>query len=172
MPFKNCATPSGAKPASAPRSAVAKRKHLPARKRGPAKKSASPSSATHRPKKARRHTAALSTLKSRQLAVERAKLQVWRHLHEINGAIIKLAESGSYLAARSLFDFAGVYTLPPLEEETASSVLLPVSPATAAALPAGPPEMAPPPVNKIEAFLQTLGLDPLSDEEPEPDMAA
>ncbi len=49
--------------------------------------------------------------------MERAKLQVWRHLQEINGAVIKLAESGSYLAARTLFEFAGVYSLPPLEDE-------------------------------------------------------
>ena len=173
MPLKTCTTSSGRKPASAPapRSTVPKGKHL--ANKGPAKKNARPPAATSARKKARRHSAAFSTLKSRQQAVERAKLQIWRHLQEINGAVIKLAESGSYLAARTLFDFAGVYSLPPLEEEIPSTGPPSVSPATAAA-PPEPPEKTPPPppVNKIEAFLQTLGLDPLSDEEPEPDMAA
>ena len=108
-------------------------------------------------------------MKSRQQAVERAKVQIWRHLEEINGAIIKLAESGSYLAAKTLFDFAGLYTLPPLEEEAAPSAL-PAALAAAQVAPSPSPE--PPPVNRVEAFLKTLGLDPLSDEEPEPDVAA
>ena len=172
MPLKNCATPFGRKPAPAPRSVAAKGKHPAANKSVSAKKAAKPRPAASARKKARRHTAAFSTLKSRQQAVERAKLQVWRHLQEINGAVIKLAESGSYLAARTLFEFAGVYSLPPLEEELASSAFPPTSPATATAAPEPPERTPPPPVNKIEAFLQTLGLDPLSDEEPEPDMAA
>ena len=95
-------------------------------------------------------------------------MQIWRHLEEINSAIIKLAESGSYLAAKTLFDFAGLYTLPPLEEEAAPSAL----PAALAAGGAPSPSPEPPPVNRVEAFLKTLGLDPLSDEEPEPDVAA
>jgi hypothetical protein len=102
-------------------------------------------------------------LKSRQQAVERAKVQIWRHLQEINSAIIKLAESGSYLAAKTLFDFAGLYTLP-LEEETAPNAL-PAAPDAGGA-------PSPPPVNRVEAFLKTMGLDPLSDDEPEPDVAA
>jgi hypothetical protein len=170
MPSKNCATPSAKKLASAPRGAVSKGKLPAVKKSTPAKKSAKPPALAREPKKARRHSAAFSTVKSRQQAVERAKLQVWRHLHEINGAIIKLAESGSYLAARTLFDFAGVYTIPPLAEESAPSGL-PAMPSAMAA-PSEPPEKSAPPVNQIEAFLQTLGLDPLSDEEPEPDMAA
>ena len=109
-------------------------------------------------------------MKSRQQAVERAKVQIWRHLEEIKGAVIKLAESGSYLAARTLFDFAGVYTLLPLEEESAPSPLAAAPAAAAQAAPSPSPE--PPPVNRVEAFLKTLGLDPLSEEEPEPDVAA
>jgi hypothetical protein len=120
-----------------------------------------PRGASHAGKKVRRHTAAFSTLKSRQQAVDRAKLQVWRHLEEINGAVIKLAESGSYLAARTLFEFAGVYSLPPVEEESALN-------GVAAAV--GVAE-APSP-NRVEAFMRTLGLDPLSEDEPEPDVAA
>ncbi len=95
-------------------------------------------------------------------------MQIWRHLQEINSAIIKLAESGSYLAAKTLFDFAGLYTLP-LEEETAPNAL-PAAPAAAAGAPSTSP--GPPPVNRVEAFLKTMGLDPLSDDEPEPDVAA
>ena len=158
MSVKNSAAPSGKKPAGA-RSAVSASKRLAVKKNGKA------ATSTKAAKKTRRHPAAFSTLKSRQQAVERAKLQIWRHLQEINGAIIKLAESGSYLAAKTLFDFAGLYTLP-LEEESG----LPAAPAAAQAPPSQSPE--PPPVNRVEAFLKTLGLDPLSDEEPEPDVAA
>jgi hypothetical protein len=167
MPLKSSATASGKRPVPAPRSAVSRSKHLAnKKKRAPAKKSVKVPASPRSSHKARRHTAAFSTLKSRQLAVQRAKLQIWRHLQEINGAVIKLAESGSYLAARTLFDFAGVYTLPPLEEETAP-VSLPSAPAVTEAAPPALPEK-PPPVNKIEAFLQTLGLDSLSDDDPEP----
>ena len=160
MLLKNSAAPCSKKPAAGPRSAVSESKRPAAKKNG--KAATSPKTA----KKARRHAAAFTTLKSRQQAVERAQLQIWRHLEEINGAIIKLAESGSYLAAKTLFDFAGLYTLPPLEEESA----VPGAPRAAQVAPSQSPE--PPPVNRVEQFLKTLGLDPLSDEEPEPDMAA
>jgi hypothetical protein len=169
MSVKNSAGPSVKKKAPAPRSAVSASKRLAVKKNGKA------GTSTKAAKKARRHTAAFSTLKSRQQAVERAKLQIWRYLQEINGAIIKLAESGSYLAAKTLFDFAGMYTLPP-EEETAASALpaalstLPAVLSAAQAAPSHSPE--PPPVNRVEAFLKTLRLDSLSDEEPEPDVAA
>jgi hypothetical protein len=116
MSVKNNAARPVKKPAPAPRSVVS------ASKRPAVKKNGKAATSTKAAKRARRHTAAFSTLKSRQQAVERAKLQIWRHLQEINGAIIKLAESGSYLAAKTLFDFAGLYTLP-LEEETAASAL-------------------------------------------------
>ncbi|MFI5116807.1 MAG: hypothetical protein ACHP8B_08920 [Terriglobales bacterium] len=168
MPLKNSPAPSGKKPAPAPRSAVSNSKRQAVKKSGAAKKKRKPAASSNAAKKARRHTAAFSTLKSRQQAVERAKLQIWRHLQEINGAIIKLAESGSYLAAKTLFDFAGLYTLP-LEEETAPNAL-PAAPATAGGAPSLLPE--PPPVNRVEAFLKTMGLDPLSDEEPGPYAAA
>ena len=168
MPLKNSTVPSGKMSAPAPRSAVSSSKRLAAKKGGAAKKNRKPPASTNAAKKAHRHAAAFSTIKSRQQAVERAKLQIWRHLEEINGAIIKLAESGSYLAAKTLFDFAGLYTLPPVEEE-APSIALPAAPAAGTA-PSPSPE--PPPVNRVEAFLKTLGLDPLSDEEPEPDVAA
>src|ERR1017187_4571061 len=163
MPLKNSASPSSKKPAPGPRSAVSNSKRLGVKKIGAAKKNRKAPASSNAAKKARRHTAAFSTLKSRQQAVERAKLQIWRHLQEINSAIIKLAESGSYLAAKTLFDFAGLYTLP-LEEETASNAL-PAAPDAG-----GTP--SPPPVNRVEAFLKTMGLDPLSDDEPEPDVAA
>ncbi len=166
MPHKTFATSSAGKPSLAPRSATKIKRACP-KKRAAQKKGTGRASLANRPKKVRRHPAAFSSLKSRQQAVERAKMQVWRHLQEINGAIIKLAESGSYLAARTLFDFAGVYSLPPLEDEAAT-------PALPAALPANE-TAAPQPaqtVNRVEAFLQSLGLDPLSEEEPEPDVAA
>ena len=162
MPVKNSAVASGKMSRPAPRSAMSNSKHL-AVKKSAAKKNVK--GAGRPAKKARRHSTAFSTLSSRQQAVERAKLQVWRHLEEINGAVIKLAESGSYLAARTLFDFAGVYTLPPLEQETVAS-------AVAAAPSAAAPSPGAPPSNRVEAFMKTLGLEELADDEPEPDVAA
>jgi hypothetical protein len=162
MSVKNNAARPVKKPAAAARSVVSASKRLAVKKNGKV------AASTKAAKKARRHTAAFTTLKSRQQAVERAKLQIWRHLEEINGAIIRLAESGSYLAAKTLFDFAGLYTLP-VEEETAASAL-PVVLSAAQAAPSQSPE--PPPVNRVEAFLKTLRLDSSSDEEPGPDVAA
>jgi hypothetical protein len=170
MPLKTSAPPFGKKPVAIPRSAVSNRKRPSAKPSSSGKNNDSSSSSKRAPKKSR-HSGACATLKARQQAVERAKLQIWRHLPEINCAIIRLAESGSYLAARALFDFAGVYTLPPLEENT-SAAGLPAAPPAVDATPADSPEKSAPPLNKFEAFLQTLGLDPLSDEEPEPDVAA
>ena len=158
MPVKNSAVASKmSRPGP-----VSSSKHL-AVKKSAAKKIAK--GAGRPAKKARRHSTAFSTLSSRQQAVERAKLQVWRHLEEINGAVIKLAESGSYLAARTLFDFAGVYTLPPLEQEAVASAVA-AAPSAAAASPQAPPS------NRVEAFMKTLGLEELADDEPEPDVAA
>jgi hypothetical protein len=167
MSLKNSAAPAS-KTAPGPRSAVSNSKRLGVKKSGAARKNRKAPASSNAAKKAHRHTAAFSTLKSRQQAVERAKVQIWRHLQEINSAIIKLAESGSYLAAKTLFDFAGLYTLP-LEEEAASSTLV-AAPAAGGGAPS--PLPGPPPVNRVEAFLKTMGLDPLSEDEPEPDVAA
>ncbi len=167
MPLKTSATTSARKSTPGAHSAASKSKHS-APKNSISPKKKSPVSRKML-KKSKRHTGAFTTLKARQQAVERAKLQIWRHLQDINGAVIRLAESGSYLAARTLFEFAGVYTLPPLEEE-AAACLPAAAPATEAT--SQPPEKTAPPLNKIEAFLQTLGLDASSDDEPEPDAAA
>lgn len=167
MPLKPSVTQSPKKPAPAARSAGVKTKTV--HKGGSKTSRPKPRASASASKKPKRHPAAFSSLKARQQAVERAKLQVWRHLQEINGAVIKLAESGSYLAARTLFEFAGVYSLPPLEETAPSA--LPPAPVTEPASPLAMEKPAPT-VNRVEAFLQSLGLDPLSDEEPEPDVAA
>ncbi len=172
MPLKTSVPPSGKRPVAVPRSAVANRKRPSAKPSRLRKKKASPLSSKSALKKARHHGGAFANLKARQQAVERAKLQIWRHLPDINAAIIRLAESGSYLAARALFDFAGIYAVPPLEENATAPGLPSAAPLLDGAGPAESPEKPAPPVNRIEAFLQTLGLDPLSDEEPEPDVAA
>ncbi len=171
MPLKTSAIPSGKKTASAMHGVISKPKHPTGKKSVPPKRNGKPPAPRKAVKKARRHPGAFSTLRARQQAVERAKLQIWRHLQEINGAVIRLAESGSYLAARTLFEFAGVYSLPPLEEDAATTCPPAAPPATEGA-PSKPLEKTAPAVNKIEAFLQTLGVDTLSDEEPEPDVAA
>ena len=170
MPFKNSAVSSGKKPVLAPRSTGSMGQHLVGKKRAPSKRNAKPAASKNVAKRAKRHPAAFSTLKSRQQAVQRAKLQIWRHLEEINGAVIKLAESGSYLAARTLFDFAGVHSLPPLEEEMAARAVSATTPTDAAGSQTA--EKIDLPVNRVEAFLKTLGLDTLAEDEPEPDVAA
>ncbi|MGB7554466.1 MAG: hypothetical protein WBM04_08825 [Candidatus Korobacteraceae bacterium] len=172
MPLKTSSPPSGKKPVAVPRSAVSSRKRPSMKPSRLRKKNASPSPSKSALKKARHHGGAFATLKTRQQAVERAKLQIWRHLPDINAAIIRLAESGSYLAARALFDFAGIYAVPALEENAPALSLPPAAPLLDGAATAESPEKPATPVNRIEAFLQTLGLDPLSDEEPEPDVAA
>jgi hypothetical protein len=67
-------------------------------------------------KKARK----FSSLKSRQRIVERVKRAIWASVLDINDAIINLALCGNYNAAKALFDFAGVYTLPGPEESVAA----------------------------------------------------
>lgn len=77
----------------------------------------------------------------------------------INDAIIKLALCGNYNAAKALFDFAGVYSLPDGE------------PAIASATPPAAANVDDAPLNPVDAFFQSIGVRPPS-AEPQPDMAA
>jgi hypothetical protein len=106
-------------------------------------------------------TGAFSSLKARQQLVERVKRAIWASVSEINDAIIQLAKAGNFTAAKALFDFAGVYSLPDPEEEEAKAATTP-----AAAVPTGDTEEPDP----VEGLFRSIGM-PLV-KQPEPEMAA
>ena len=147
MPFSKSAIPSGKKQAPMPGPDSAAYKKIVAARKNAAAQSATSNGAKKPPK-----TPLFSTLKSRQLTVER-----------INQAIINLALCGNYNAAKALFDFAGVYNLPSPEEGAPGLALPAPSPESSLASAA--------PLNPVDAFFKSLGIDPAGDE-PEPDMAA
>lgn len=95
---------------------------------------------------------AFSSLRSRQRIVEQVKRAIWAKVREINDSIINLALAGNYLAAKALFDFAGVYSLPSPDQE-------PPAPALAAADPAAPAADADL-GNPINAFFRSIGVEP------------
>ena len=108
-------------------------------------------------KKSRRPSTACSSLKSRQRIVERVKHAIWAKVLEINDAIINLALCGNYNAAKALFDFAGVYTLPMPEDEAAAA---PQSQSALLSAAAENPETH----NPMEAFFRSIGVEPPIDE--------
>ena len=128
MPFSKSAIPSGKKQAPMPGPDSAAYKKIVAARKNAAAQSATSNGAKKPPK-----TPLFSTLKSRQLTVERIKREIWAAVQEINQAIINLA-----------LCVAG----------TAASKSLPAAP-----------------LNPVDAFFKSLGIDPAGDE-PEPDMAA
>jgi hypothetical protein len=112
--------------------------------------------------KRHKFSSAFSSIKSRQRIVERVKRAIWAKVLEINDAIIALALLGNYNAAKALFDFAGVYSLPTGDDE-------PTSPASTAVLaPAPAADTATP--NPIESFFRSIGVAAPCDE-PDPDLA-
>jgi hypothetical protein len=141
-----------------------------------AQKGAAPNSASgHTPSPSvsqsgeKRHklSSAFSSIKSRQRIVERVKRAIWAKVLEINDAIINLALVGNYSAAKALFDFAGVYTLPTTDDDapSAPSVSQP-APAPAADAGAGAD-----PMKQVEAFFRSIGVAPPRDP-PEPNLPA
>ncbi len=98
---------------------------------------------------------AFSSLRSRQRIVEQVKRAIWAKVAAINEAIIKLALAGNYLAAKALFDFAGVYSLPAPESEPPTPALAAAAPMPAAA-PLEDPELG----NPINAFFRSIGVEP------------
>jgi hypothetical protein len=112
--------------------------------------------------KRHKFSSAFSSLKSRQRIVERVKRAIWAKVLEINDAIIKLALAGNYNAAKALFEFAGVYSLPSSDDQpTAAASVSALASASAAATA---------PSNPIESFFRSIGVAPPCDE-PDPDMA-
>jgi len=98
---------------------------------------------------------AFSSLRSRQRIVEQVKRAIWAKVVAINDAIIALALAGNYLAAKALFDFAGVYSLPSPEPESPAPALATADPAPTAAL-VDDPELS----NPINAFFRSIGVEP------------
>jgi hypothetical protein len=151
MSLNKSATPTGKKqtPMPGPKSAAYKKIVAATKKKAAAKKSSA--------KSRKRPGLAYATVAARQRALERVKRAIWGHLDAINDGIIRLATSGNYLAAKTLFDIAGVYSLPPLEEEAQAQ------PLPQPTLPAQPvaPNTTPP---AIDAFFQSIGIEPLSQE--------
>lgn len=133
-----------------PKSAAYKRLASASKKRS-AKKSSSAKT-----KAKQRNRAAYATVEERQRALERVKCLIWQQLDDISDGIIRLAVSGNYMAARALFDLAGVYSMPPQEDEPQVQALSePAPPAEAANGSRTPPE--------VDRFFRSIGIGPLRD---------
>lgn len=115
--------------------------------------------ASNKPGSKKRPGSAFSSLKSRQVLVERIKRAIWASFREINQSIIKLAKAGNCTAARTLFDFAGVYSLPAVDDDDAKANATPVPTAPAAA-----EENAE--CDPVRALFRSIGLDPEGEPEP------
>jgi len=106
------------------------------------------------PAKPPRISKAFVSLRSRQRIVEQVKRAIWARVREINDSIIHLALAGNYLAAKALFDFAGVYSLPAPDDQPAAAA----PPAAANATPPAEAELN----NPINAFFRSIGVEPPS----------
>ena len=115
-------------------------------------------------RKRTKSSAPFSSLKSKQLTVEKMKRAIWESLLKINGAIINAASNGNLASAKELFQFAGVYALPDPDEENAAALALPAR----TVAPEAPSEPAP--VHPIDLFFKKIGVEP-SCLEPEPEVA-
>ncbi len=157
MPVTKTSGPVGRKqaPVPGPKSA-AKKKIVAAGKNAEAKSSDSAQGG-----KKHKSAPTFSTLKSRQRVVDRVRREIWGSAEAINRSIVKLALCGNLSAAKALFDFAGVYELPWPEEDAAvvHPAVTPINVET------------PAPPNPVDAFFQSIGIEPPCDE-PEPDVAA
>jgi hypothetical protein len=92
-----------------------------------------------------------SSVKSKQMLVQRIKRAIWASFQEINESIITLAKSGNTAAAKTLFDFAGVYSLPSGDDENVT--------ANVAASPAAAESAESVPCDPVSGLLRSIGLD-------------
>ena len=102
------------------------------------------------------------SLRARQRIVEDVKRAIWAKVREINDAIITLAMAGNYSAAKALFEFAGVYSLPAPDDAPST-----VPAAVADPAPTDNIDLTDP----INAFFKSIGLEPAR-EVPPPQPAA
>jgi hypothetical protein len=143
-------SPPAKKQASMPGpNSPAYKKLLAAQHSAPARNSDQPAS-----KPGSNSSRAFSSLRSRQRIVEQVKRAIWAKVVAINDAIITLALAGNYLAAKALFDFAGVYSLPSPEQEPPTAARAATDPPATAA--AEDPELN----NPINAFFRSIGVEP------------
>ena len=144
-----------------------KKQASPPAKKSAAKKTAKAGPAGGRSKSNKKHaksSAAFSSLKAKQMTVERMKRTIWASLLKINEAIINAASNGNLASAKELFHFAGVYSLPNPDEENANVAALPARAGESVTV------AEPAPVHPIDLFFKKIGVEP-SCEEPEPEAA-
>ena len=107
---------------------------------------------------------AYSSLRSRQMLLEKLRRQIWASVADINNAIVNAAKAGNLQAAKALFDFAGVYSLPEMvSEEKAAVVTVEVEPEPDAEEAqeecADAADMDP-----VDAFFCSIGMAPAAEE--------
>jgi hypothetical protein len=130
-----------------------------------ANSSLAPSSVSQPGEKPHKLSSTFSSIRSRQRIVERVKRAIWASVLSINDAIIKLALAGNYNAAKALFEFAGVYSLPCADNDSTSPAL------ASAAVPAPAADTGGDATNPIEAFFRSIGV-PQPCDEPQPGLSA
>jgi hypothetical protein len=145
---------------------LAAKKHSSARKtKGKAKINLSPAK---KGKRSRKAATKYSSLKAKQMMVDKVKRLIWSALQPITEAIITHAETGNLAAAKELFDFAGVYALPMPDDENAGAAAAPApTPPAAVPLPAAKPAL----VHPIDLFFEKIGVDPSTATRPDTEVA-
>jgi hypothetical protein len=119
-------------------------------------------------KKRIKAAAKCSSLKAKQLIVDKVKRLIWSSLQPITEAIIIHAETGNLAAAKELFDFAGVYALPMPDDENVAAGAAPVPvPAAITQTPAAKPAL----VHPIDLFFDKVGVPPSTATKPETEVA-
>jgi hypothetical protein len=142
-----------------------KKQSPPSVKKPSVKNPAKTASGSSKPKQKRsKSSPAYSSLKSRQIVLERMKPAIWAALLKINDAIIAAATSGNVASAKELFHLAGVYSVPYPDEENAAAATQPVAPDASAA------SSEPAQVHPIDMFFKRIGIEP-SCEEPASEVA-
>ena len=107
---------------------------------------------------------AYSSLRSRQILLEKLRRQIWAAAADVNQALIAEAKKGNLPIAKALFDFAGVYSLPEPSEEAAAAPL-PVRevPEPEEAQAQGP--VIGEDVDPVDAFFCSIGMAPSAEED-------
>ena len=128
-------------------------------------------------KKSSNASPAYSSLRSRQMLLEKVKRQIWCSVADINQALITAAKAGDLPAAKALFDLAGVYSLPETGSE-AKAVILRMEPGSElATLQEQESESEPATVqgqepgigedvDPVDAFFCSIGMAPSAEEDP------
>lgn len=162
MAFLKSFPTNGKKQAPMPGPHSAAYKKIVAAKKSAASAKTAAHSLRNNSKKGSRAGSAFSSLKSRQMLVERIKREIWGSVLKINDAIISLALAGNFGAAKALFDFAGVYSLPADDNGNAAAAPVPT--------PAAEPGTSQAVCDPVDAFFRSIGVSP-GHAEPEPGLA-